>query len=177
MNQEKAKAYLERIGYKGQVQKDEKTLNRLIRSHLERVPFENLDVCDLGKIPSLEEEALFEKIVARRRGGYCFELNTLLQALLQALGYTVYPVAVRVLWNREFFPPVSHMALVVPFADRKYLCDVGYGWNLRFRRLQGSGFGCGRHLRIFWWRDFTAESGRGYFSFGISRSVRQIFRC
>lgn len=49
MNQEKAKAYLERIGYKGQVQKDEKTLNRLIRSHLERVPFENLDVCDLGE--------------------------------------------------------------------------------------------------------------------------------
>lgn len=127
MNQEEARAYLERIKYKGSVLKDEKTLNGLIRAHLEQVPFENLDVCDLGKVPSLEESKLFEKIVQRRRGGYCFELNTLLLALLRALEFTVYPVAVRILWNRDVIPPVSHMALVVRLPEGKYLCDVGYG--------------------------------------------------
>lgn len=127
MKQEEARAYLKRIGYTEDIQKDKETLNGLIRAHLEQVPFENLDVCELGEVPSLDEGKLFEKIVEKNRGGYCFELNTLFLALLRALGFTVYPVAVRVLWNREFFPPVSHMALVVPFADRKYLCDVGYG--------------------------------------------------
>lgn len=127
MNQEQAKAYLRRMGYEGPVRKDRQTLNCLIRAHLEGVPFENLDVCDLGKVPSLNERDLFEKIVERRRGGYCFELNTLFLELLWALGFTVYPVAVRVLWNRDVLPPVSHMALVAQLSDGKYLCDVGYG--------------------------------------------------
>lgn len=127
MNQEQARAYLKRMGYEEPVREDEQTLNGLIRAHLEKVPFENLDVCDQGKVPSLDEGDLFDKIVGRRRGGYCFELNTLFQALLRALGFTVYPVAVRVVWNRDILPPISHMALVVRLSDRKYLCDVGYG--------------------------------------------------
>lgn len=127
MKQEEAKAYLKRIGYTEDIQKDKETLNGLIRAHLEQVPFENLDVCEFGEIPSLDEGKLFEKIVEKNRGGYCFELNTLFLALLRALGFTVYPVAVRVLWNRDILPPVSHMALVVRLSDGKYLCDVGYG--------------------------------------------------
>lgn len=127
MNQWQADAYLKRMGYEGPAENDGRTLNRLIRTHLERVPFENLDVCDQGKVPSLDEEALFEKIVERRRGGYCFELNTLFLALLQTLGFSVYPVAVRVLWNRDVLPPISHMALVVQLSDGNCLCDVGYG--------------------------------------------------
>ena len=75
MNHGDAKAYLGRIRYTEPVQKDKETLNGLIRAHLEQVPFENLDVCELGKVPSLDEGELFEKIVKRRRGGYCFELK------------------------------------------------------------------------------------------------------
>ena len=71
MNQEKARAYLKRIGFEEPVEKDEKTLDRLLRAHLEQVPFENLDVIHLGKVPSLEEEELYDKIVGRNRGGYC----------------------------------------------------------------------------------------------------------
>lgn len=127
MNQEKARAYLKRIGFEEPVEKDEKTLDRLLRAHLEQVPFENLDVIHLGKVPSLEEEELYDKIVGRNRGGYCFELNTLLLALLETLGFSVYPAAVRVRWNKSVVPPISHMALVAEIADRKYLCDVGYG--------------------------------------------------
>lgn len=127
MNQREQEIYLDRIGYGGTVQKDTESLERLIRAHLEQVPFENLDVFDFGKIPSLKEEALFEKIVERHRGGYCFELNMLFMELLRSLGFFVYPVAVRVLWNKNTVPPVSHMALVVQLSEQKYLCDVGYG--------------------------------------------------
>ena len=118
MNQEKARAYLKRIGFEEPVEKDEKTLDRLLRAHLEQVPFENLDVIHLGKVPSLEEEELYDKIVGRNRGGYCFELNTLLLALLETLGFSVYPAAVRVRWNKSVVPPISHMALVAEIADQ-----------------------------------------------------------
>lgn len=127
MNQEKAEAYLKRICFEGPVKRDAETLDRLLRAHLEQVPFENLDVFEQGKVPSLEEEELFDKIVRKRRGGYCFELNTLLLLLLEALGFSVYPIAVRVRWNKTILAPISHMALVVRLDRRKYLCDVGYG--------------------------------------------------
>ena len=136
MNQEKVTALLKRIGIETiplksngskAGEKDAQILEVLIRGYLEHVPFENLDVFDAGRIPVLEEDALFEKIVEKRRGGYCFELNTLLGHLLEALGFSWYPVAVRVLWNRENIPPVSHMGIVVPMDKNCYYCDVGFG--------------------------------------------------
>ena len=63
-----AKAYLKRIGYTEDIQKDKETLNGLIRAHLEQVPFENLDVCEFGEVPSLDEGKLFEKIVEKEPG-------------------------------------------------------------------------------------------------------------
>lgn len=136
MNQEKVKTYLKRIGggfiplKPGSCEaaaKDAQTLGILIRAHMEHVPFENLDVFDGGRIPILDEDALFEKIVEKRRGGYCFELNTLLGHLLEALGFSWYPAAVRVLWNREELPPVTHMGIVVQIDKNRYYCDVGFG--------------------------------------------------
>lgn len=127
MDQQKVRFYLDRIGAKMPAAPDEEALNRLIVSHLQTVPFENLDVVDFGLVPDLEEEKLCEKIVGRRRGGYCFELNTLFRSLLEGLGYAVYPVGVRVVWNRDSIPPMSHMGLVAELGGRKYYCDVGFG--------------------------------------------------
>ena len=118
---------MKRIGAEEPAARDEEALNRLIVSHLQSVPFENLDVVDFGLVPDLGEEKLYDKIVARRRGGYCFELNTLFASLLEGLGYAVYPVGVRVMWNREFIPPMSHMGLVAELDGRRYYCDVGFG--------------------------------------------------
>lgn len=127
MNQEQRKAYLKRIGIAEEPPVNRDSLGRLIQAHLENIPFENLDVFDFGQIPSLEKDALFDKIVTRQRGGYCFELNTLFAGLLEDLGFQVYPVAVRVLWNKDFLPPVAHTALIVCLGKEKYFCDVGYG--------------------------------------------------
>jgi len=127
MREEDRLAYMERIKCRIPARMDGETLDRLIRSHLEQIPFENLDVIDFGKVPELDEDILFKKIVQKKRGGYCFELNILFKRLLESMGLFVYPVAARVLWNRDYIPPVSHMGLVTDIAGRKGFCDVGYG--------------------------------------------------
>ncbi len=127
MREEDRLAYMERIKCQVPTQMNGEILDRLIRSHLEQIPFENLDVIDFGRVPELGEDILFEKIVRKKRGGYCFELNILFRRLLESLGLFVYPVAARVLWNRDYLPPVSHMGLVADIAGRKGFCDVGYG--------------------------------------------------
>lgn len=127
MREEDRLAYMERIKCQVPTQMNGEILDRLIRSHLEQIPFENLDVIDFGRVPELGEDILFEKIVRKKRGGYCFELNILFRRLLESLGLFVYPVAARVLWNRDYLPPVSHMGLVADIAGRKGFCDTSSG--------------------------------------------------
>ncbi len=82
------------------------------------MPFENLDVV-LKRPIRLDPASLVQKIVAGRRGGYCFESNALFMYALQALGFTVTPLAARVLWERKdpSLPPRSHMLLMVDLEE------------------------------------------------------------
>lgn len=81
-------AYLARISYDGPVEPTLPVLQRLHLAHLQSVPFENLDI-HLGRPISLVEEDLFAKVVSRRRGGFCYELNGLFAGLLREIGYDV----------------------------------------------------------------------------------------
>lgn len=81
-------AYLARIGYHGSVAPTLPVLQALHLAHLRHVPFENLDI-HLGRPISLAEDDLFAKVVGRRRGGFCYELNGLFAALLREIGYEV----------------------------------------------------------------------------------------
>ena len=80
----------------------------------------------------LDDEALFEKIVRRRRGGFCYELNGLFAALLRGLGFDVVMLSAEVA-NKErgFGPEYDHMALMVRFGGKRYLVDVGFGDSFR----------------------------------------------
>ena len=127
MNDREREAYLSRIGYEGELRTDKKCLEKIMELHLCSIPFENLEVFDEGRIPSLRSEDIYEKIIVRKRGGYCFELNKLFYEFLKALDFRVIPVAVRILWNREELPPVLHRATLVIFEEGSYYCDVGYG--------------------------------------------------
>ena len=103
------------------------SLDLLVREHLFHVPFEDLDTYDLKREVSLEIGDLFEKIVVRRRGGYCFELNGLLFALIESLGFDCYPVGMRVAFEGDF-PPIAHRATLVTLpGGERVLCDVGFG--------------------------------------------------
>ena len=124
------KAYLERINYRGPLDPTAETLRALQVAHLLSVPFENLSI-HAGEPVVLEDEALFDKIVGRRRGGFCYEANGLFAALLRGLGFGVAMLSAEVA-NAEggFGPPFDHMALMVTL-ERRWLVDVGFGDSFR----------------------------------------------
>lgn len=121
------KAYLERIGYKGPVDTRFETLALLQNCHVHTVPYENLDI--VNRIPlSLNITDLFDKIVTRHRGGYCFELNALFGWLLRELGFTVTNYFARFWRDEPQTPPKRrHHILQVEAEGKLYLCDVGVG--------------------------------------------------
>ena len=122
--------YLERIGYHGPLEPTAETLRRLHLAHLYSVPFENLSI-HWGEPIQLDDEALFEKIVTRRRGGFCYELNGLFAALLRALGFDVAMLSAGVgRATGDYSPDFDHMALRVNLEDR-WLADVGFGDSFR----------------------------------------------
>ena len=120
-------AYLDRIGIARPDRPDADFLGRLHSRHVRTVPFENLSI-HLGEDIPLETGALFDKIVSRRRGGYCYEVNGAFAALLRSLGYRVSLLAARVS-SGEGFGPLSHLALRVDIDDEPWLVDVGFGRN------------------------------------------------
>lgn len=117
-------AYLERIAWEGAAEPTLETLRRLHRRHLETVPFENLDV--YGKVPvDVELESSIDKIVGRRRGGWCFESNATFGALLSALGFGVRNLGAAVLLAGPT-EVVDHLCLEVRL-EHPWLVDVGFG--------------------------------------------------
>jgi N-hydroxyarylamine O-acetyltransferase len=119
-------AYLDRIKYRGPLAPTADTLRELQVAHLLSVPFENLSI-HRGEPIVLDDEALFEKVVTRRRGGFCYELNGLFASLLRSLGFPVTMLAAEVMNARgEWGLPFDHMALLVTLQER-WLSDVGFG--------------------------------------------------
>jgi|SRR5882724_13080977 len=119
-------AYLDRINYQGPLAPTAETLRQLQVAHLLTVPFENLSIHARQPIV-LEDEALFRKIVNRRRGGFCYELNGLFAALLRALGFKVAMLSAQVASAEgEFSRDFDHMALMIEIEER-WLGDVGFG--------------------------------------------------
>ncbi|NUR31618.1 MAG: arylamine N-acetyltransferase [Catenulispora sp.] len=133
MHPEQVAAYLERIGVAGPLKPDAETLHRLHSAHLHTVPFENLSI-HLGENMSLDIADLYDKIVLRRRGGFCYELNGLFAVLLESLGYRVRRMSVRTFSaERGFSPPADHLALhVADEGGTAWLVDVGFGRHTEF---------------------------------------------
>ena len=119
-------SYLARINYSGPNESTAKTLRALHHAHLLAVPFENLDIA-LGRKIITDEDAILNKIVTLRRGGFCYELNYAFAALLRALGFHVTLLSARVARsNGEEGPEFDHLALRVDLGE-PWLADVGFG--------------------------------------------------
>lgn len=121
----RVEAYLDRIAATRPERAGADALRDLQLRHLRAVPFENLSV-HLGEDIRLTEDALFDKIVTRRRGGFCYELNGAFAALLASLGYPVTLLAARAFGPQGVGPPFDHLALRVDL-DQPWLADVGFG--------------------------------------------------
>jgi N-hydroxyarylamine O-acetyltransferase len=120
--------YLERIGYAGPREPNLTLLHALTAAHTRAIPFENLDVL-LGRPIDLAVDALFDKLVCRQRGGYCFEQNGLFLHVLQTLGFDATPLSARVRLDRprDYTPPRTHVFLRVLLDGVAWLSDVGVG--------------------------------------------------
>jgi N-hydroxyarylamine O-acetyltransferase len=117
-------AYLDRIGLAGPVDRTRQGLTEVMARHLAAIPFEALDVF-LGRGSGRGIAAIHDKLVTRRRGGWCYEQNGLLGWALGEMGFSVVPVAARV--NRTEGEAGGHLALLVELAGRRLLVDVGFG--------------------------------------------------
>ncbi|WP_329429272.1 arylamine N-acetyltransferase [Streptosporangium sp. NBC_01495] len=126
MDKSQITRYLDRFDMVRPTEPDVQSLRALQLAHLKAVPFENLSI-HLGEPIALEPDALFDKIVVRRRGGFCYELNGLFAELLTALGYRVTLLAARVFGGGGVPGPLfDHLALRVDL-DEPWLVDVGFG--------------------------------------------------
>lgn len=95
-------------------------------AHVTTVPYENLDL--IRGIPlSLEPDALYNKIVERRRGGYCFELNGLFGWLIRELGFKTKDCMARYLRGETGIPMRRHRVIIAETHEGRVLCDVGVG--------------------------------------------------
>jgi len=120
-------AYLARIGYDGPRAPTLEMLRAVERAHVESVPFENLDI-HLGRPLVLDQEANLRKLVERRRGGWCYELNGSFAWLLEQLGYRVTLLGSRVEWEGGASRDLAHVLMQVDL-DQPYLVDVGFGFG------------------------------------------------
>ena len=124
--------YFVRTGYDGSTSPTEETLRGIVAAHGRSIPFENLDPLMGVPVDSLGPEVLAEKLIGRRRGGYCYEYNGLVGFVLEALGYGVERIAGRVVWMQGDdapLPAMTHnvLAVTVPGEDERFLVDVGFG--------------------------------------------------
>lgn len=121
-------AYLSRIGYHGARTATLDSLRALHTRHAMTVAFEDLDPF-LGRPVSLNLADLEAKMVHGRRGGYCFEQNTLFRAALEALGFEVHAMLARMRWNRppDLATARTHMVLRVDLPEGAFIADVGFG--------------------------------------------------
>ncbi len=177
--------YLRRMGFPAPLDALEPTLptlQALHRAHMLTVPFEDLSI-HLGEPIILEEEALFEKIVRRRRGGFCYELNGLFAALLRHIGFQVTLLSAGVA-HRDggFGPEFDHMTLLVhQLSGADWLADVGFGDSfvlpLRFEEGLEQDGGEGRRYRLaqagnYWMmQQFSGETWEAQYRFTLQPHV------
>jgi arylamine N-acetyltransferase len=124
-------AYFDRIGYQGPAEPTVETVQALVAAHNRSIPFENLDPVMGIPVADLSAGALTDKLVHRRRGGYCYEQNGLMGYVLEELGFGVERLAGRVVWLNPDgpLPAQTHHVLSVtaPDVDGRLLVDVGFG--------------------------------------------------
>jgi arylamine N-acetyltransferase len=123
--------YFDRIGHGGPAEPTVETVQALVAAHNQSIPFENLDPLLGIPVADLSAAALFDKMVHRRRGGYCYEHNGLMGYVLEELGFGVERLAGRVVWMNPGgpLPAQTHhvLSVTVPGVDRPLLVDVGFG--------------------------------------------------
>ncbi|UCD32930.1 MAG: arylamine N-acetyltransferase [Desulfobacterales bacterium] len=120
---------LKRIGYIGPTEPSLSTLKDLQKAFLLKVPFENLDI-HIGQPIKLSSKHIYEKIVSKKRGGFCYECNILFCNLINGLGFHAEYLSARMVKGSVTGPEYDHMVILVNL-EHDYLVDVGNGQSCR----------------------------------------------
>ncbi len=125
--------YLQQLGFTASeiaqpIIPDLEHLKRLQLTHLTQFPFQSLTTL-VDRPVDLEDRSIYDKLIERRAGGYCYELNGLFLALLRHLGYEARIITGVVTINNQLerHNARTHMAIMVSIDGQNYLVDVGYG--------------------------------------------------
>lgn len=120
--------YLNRINYEGALRPELNVLKHLQKAHLLSVPFENLDI-HYGNSIEPDTNKIYKKVIDKKRGGFCYELNGLFNELLKAIGFSTKIISARVYNNEKqtFGQEYDHLAILVLIDEKTYLTDVGFG--------------------------------------------------
>ena len=148
-------AYLQRIGYHGDLSPGPALLDAVHLAHATRIPFENLDIL-MGRAIRVDLESIQAKLVYGGRGGYCFEHNLLLAAVLEALEFPVTRLAARVRVGSDRVRARTHMLLMVDLGGERWLADVGFGARGFLKPLP---FQPGRIFQRFHWTYRSVAEG------------------
>jgi N-hydroxyarylamine O-acetyltransferase len=105
---------------------DLQLLAELVRRHVARFAFCSVGP-RLGNALPLDLPSLYDRIVVRARGGYCFEQNALFHAVLEELGFEVELCLARVIYNQDIHPALTHRIGLVLIGETRYVADVGFG--------------------------------------------------
>ena len=121
-------AYLDQIQYGGVLTTTFDTLYQLHLRHTQSIPFENLSSYTGAQV-RLDIPALLEKFTIAKRGGYCYEQNTVFQYVLEQIGFKTTGLAARVRLNvaDDVITPRSHMLLLVEADGEQWIADTGFG--------------------------------------------------
>jgi N-hydroxyarylamine O-acetyltransferase len=120
-------SYFTRIGYSGPAEPTLAVLRELHLRHPAQIAFEGLDPF-LRRPVDIDPAAIEDKLLQRRRGGYCYEQNALFHDVLANLGFSVVALGARVVWmtpGRD--APLTHRLTLVELAEGRFLADVGFG--------------------------------------------------
>lgn len=134
---------------------DRVLLERVMSGHLAQLPFASVSV-RLGEPMPLALPELLDRLVTRSRGGYCFEQNALLQAMLGALGFETRLLLARVIYDQDIHPGLTHRMMLVMLAGEAHVVDVGFGALGPRRPVPMSG-----EEIVDGWRRFRVAESRG----------------
>jgi N-hydroxyarylamine O-acetyltransferase len=175
-------AYLYRIGLNSRPPATLAGLTAIHRAHLLAVPYENIDV-QFGRPVTIERPAIYEKIVEKKRGGWCYEMNGIMGWALGELGFNVTRATGAVM--RETSGEASdgnHLVLRVELPEGTYLGDVGFGDGPRdpIRVVSGAFHADGfdfslRRIDDRWWRlNNDPRGGAPSFDFNLDPANEKL---
>lgn len=133
MSREMIKGYFRRIGLEKEAEEipehpDIELLGKLQQAHISRIPYENIDFL-AGRRTYLDRDVLYDKIIKRRRGGVCSELNTLYNWLLESMGYDVVSYNSRIIAESDVYQSRGHRVMGVRSGSDIWLTDVGFNYD------------------------------------------------